>query len=172
MQNRKLGKSTDHRMAMLKNQVSSLLWNGRIETTAEKAKEVRRLAEKLVTLAVNTYEDTVKVTKTVKDTSGKEPKRVAKEFVNDGPKKLCARRKIMANINDLQEIKGEKESKAAYKERTRGINHPLVEKLFNEYAPKYAQRKEDKGCGGGYTRIVKVGFRRGDNAEMAIIEMV
>lgn len=183
MQYRKLGKSTDHRKAMLKNQVSSLLWNGKIETTVEKAKEVRRLAEKLITLAVNTYEDTVKVTKQVrkvelvkdKEAAGgfrKVVTKVEQEVVNDGPKKLCARRKIMANTFDLQEIKRVKENRTAYKERTKDIRHPLVEKIFNEYAPKYAQRKEDKGNGGGYTRIIRLGARRGDSAEVAIIEMI
>lgn len=108
---RKLGRPTDQRKALLRNQVSNLLWYGKIETTQEKAKEVRRLAEKLITLAMNTYEDTVKVTKQVKEVKmvkNKETKKlektynvVEKEFVNDGPKKLVARRKIMANTYDL-----------------------------------------------------------------------
>ncbi len=79
---------------------------------------------------------------------------------------------MMSFLRDLQEIKGEKESKSAYKERTREIKHPLIEKMFNEYAPKYAARKEELGQGGGYTRIIKLGARRGDAAEMVIIEMV
>ncbi len=179
---RKLGRPTDQRKALLRNQVSNLLWYGKIETTLEKAKEVRRLAEKLITLAMNTYEDTTKVTKQVKEVKmvkNKETKKlektynvVEKEFVNDGPKKLVARRKIMANTYDLQEIRGEKESRSAYAARTAEINHPLIEKIFNELAPKYAQRADEKGNRGGYTRIIKKGPRPGDTAEMVILALV
>lgn len=79
---------------------------------------------------------------------------------------------MMSFLRDIQEPQGAKESKTAYKERTRDIKHPLIEKVFNEYAPKYAGRKEELGQGGGYTRIIKLGARRGDAAEMVIIEMV
>ena len=85
---RKLGRPTDQRMAMLRNQVSELLWYGQLETTLDRAKEVRALAEKYITLAIRTYQDDVKVTKTVTDAKGN---KVAKEFTNDGPKKLAAR---------------------------------------------------------------------------------
>ena len=78
----------------------------------------------------------------------------------------------MAKTYDLQEIKGFTEKKSDYKKRTAQIAHPLVEKLFNEIAPKYAQRKEELGQGGGYTRIYLLGQRRGDGAETAIIELV
>lgn len=166
---RKLGKRTDQRMHMLRNQVSELLWYGRIETTEDRAKEVKRLAEKMVTLGVKNYEDVVTTTKTKTNAKGE---KVAVEVKNDGTKKLHARRQMMSFLRDLQEIKGEKESKSAYKERTREIKHPLIEKVFNEYAPKYAARKEELGQGGGYTRIIKLGARRGDAAEMVIIEMV
>lgn len=167
--NRKLGKSTDQRMAILKNQVSELIWLSKIETTVQKAKEVRKLAEKLITLAISSYEDTVTVKKAVIGVNGKV---VNKDVVNDGPKKLCARRKIMANVRDLKELKVRNESATDYKIRTADINHPIVEKIFNELAPKYAERAKDKGKAGGYTRILKTGFRRGDNAEMAIIQLV
>ncbi len=166
---RKLGKRTDQRMHMLRNQVSELLWYGRIETTEDRAKEVKRLAEKMVTLGIKNYEDVVTTTKTKTNAKGES---VAVEVKNDGKRKLHARRQMMSFLRDLQEIKGEKESKSAYKERTREIKHPLIEKMFNEYAPKYAARKEELGQGGGYTRIIKLGARRGDAAEMVIIEMV
>ena len=166
---RKLGKRTDQRMHMLRNQVSELLWYGRIETTEDRAKEVKRLAEKMVTLGIKNYEYVVTTTKTKTNAKGES---VAVEIKNDGKRKLHARRQMMSFLRDLQEIKGEKESKSAYKERTREIKHPLIEKMFNEYAPKYAARKEELGQGGGYTRIIKLGARRGDAAEMVIIEMV
>ena len=169
MANSKLGRPTKERTALLRNQVSYLLWNEKLETTVAKAKSVRSVAEKLITLAINTYEDTVKVVKTVKNDKGV---KVNQEVVNDGAKKLNARRKMMAYLYDLQEVKGEKESKAAFKAKTKDINHPLIEKMFNVYAPKYAKRKEELGQGGGYTRIIKLGARRGDDAEMAIIELI
>lgn len=169
MANSKLGRPTKERTALLRNQVSYLLWNEKLETTVAKAKSVRSLAEKLITLAVNTYEDTVKVVKTVKNDKGV---KVNQEVINDGAKKLNARRKMMAYLYDLQEVKGEKESKAAFKAKTKDINHPLIEKMFNVYAPKYAKRAQELGQGGGYTRIIKLGARRGDDAEMAIIELV
>lgn len=166
---RKLGKSTDQRMAMLRNQVSDLLWTGKIETTVQKAKEVSRLADKLITLAVNNYEDIIKSEVTEKDEKGKETK---KEVIKDGAKKLAARRRIMATVYDLKEQKRKGERKAAFKQRTGDIKHPLIEKIFNEIAPEYKKRIDEKGQGGGYTRIIKTGFRRGDNAELAIIELV
>jgi large subunit ribosomal protein L17 len=91
---------------------------------------------------------------------------------NDGPRRLAARRKMMASLIDIQETKNEKESKSVYRERTKDIKHPLIEKIFNEYAPKYAERNKSQNQGGGYTRIIKLGARRGDNAEMALVELV
>ena len=166
---RKLNRPTDERIAILRNQASNLLWNGRIETTLAKAKDLRSYVEKILTLAINTFEDTVKVTKeTVNDKGAK----VKREVINDGPKKLAARRAIMSKVYDLKEQRLPKESKTDFIARTENIAHPIVEKIFNEYAPKYAQRKQELGIGGGYTRIVKIGTRNGDNAEMAIIELV
>ena len=166
---RKLNRPTDERLAVLRSLATNLLWYGKIETTLEKAKEVRTYAEKLLTKAINTYEDVVKTTKTHVDAKGVKTQR---EVVNDGAKKLAVRRDLMSKLYDIQEIRAEKESKADFVKRTADIKHPLIEKIFNVYAPKYAKRKETLGNGGGYTRIMKLGTRNGDNAEMAIIELV
>ena len=98
----KLGKATDKRLALLKNQVSNLLWKGEITTTFARAKEVQKLAEKYITLAVNTYED-IYTAKKVRIVDGKE---TTVDVQNDGPQKLAARRMLMANLNDLKEEKG------------------------------------------------------------------
>lgn len=166
---RKLNKPTDQRLAIIKNQATNLLWYGSIKTTLAKAKEVRSYAEKLLTLAINSYQDTVKVTKTTLNEKGE---KVKTEVVNDGPKKLNARRVIMSKVYDIQEVRADKESKTNFIARTKDIAHPLLEKIFNEHAPKYHARKEELGTGGGYTRIVKLGTRNGDNAPMALIELV
>lgn len=123
---RKLGKATDQRLALLKNQVSYLLWNGKIETTLARAKEVQKLAEKNLTLAINTYQDVVKVQKT-KVVNGKETK---VDVINDGPKKLAARRKLISNLVDIQETKGQKESKSAYNLRTKDHQDAFDRKGF------------------------------------------
>ncbi|MBQ7373794.1 MAG: 50S ribosomal protein L17 [Clostridia bacterium] len=164
----KLGMTTTQRMAVLRNQASNLLWYGRIETTLGRAKELRPYVEKIITLAMNTYEDVVETTITTKDKKGKE---VTQKVYKDGAKKLAARRKIMSLTYDLQEKRG-KETMAEFKARTEGVQHPLVEKLFDEIAPKYAQRAEELGQRGGYTRIYKLGERRGDAAPVAIVELV
>ena len=166
---RKLGVNATQRLALIKNQASELLWYGKITTTEARAKEVASYVAKIITLAVNTYTDTVESEVKVTDAKGKE---VTKTLVKDGNKKLNARRKIMTLVNDLQEVKGFKESKPDFKKRTKSIKYPLIEKIFDEYAPKYAARKEEKGQGGGYTRIYKLGPRKGDAAEVAIIEFV
>ena len=165
----KLGRTSAQRMAMLRNQASELLWYGRIKTTQAKAKELQPYVEKIITKAVNTYDlnEEQDVVKT--DSKGKE---VTVKVVKDSPKKLAARRAIMAKLRDLQEVKPFAEKKSDFKARTKDVKHPLMEKLFNEIAPKYAQRKEELGQGGGYTRIYLLGERRGDGAEEAIIELV
>ncbi len=170
---RKLGKPTDQRMAMLKNLTTDLLVHGRIETTESRAKEVRSIAENLIALAVREKDNfetvEVKVVKAKLDSkgnkemekvtskNGKEYLRVVKEEKmeqrqKDMPSRLNARRKIMAKTNKVKDSKGN--------------NIDLPAKLFGELATKYATRQ------GGYTRIIKVGPRRGDNAERAIIELV
>lgn len=166
---RKLNRPTDQRMAVMRSLATNLLWYGKIETTLEKAKEVRSYAEKILTKAINTYEDVVKTTKTTVDAKGVKTQR---EVINDGTKKLAARRDIMSKLYGMQEVRADKESKTDFVKRTEDIKHPLIEKIFNVYAPKYAKRKESLGTGGGYTRILKLGTRNGDNAEMAIIELV
>ncbi len=168
-QNRKLGKRTDQRVELVYSQAAQLLWNGRIETTVERAKEVRKVAEKMITLAINSYQDTVKVTKTKLNQKNE---KIEVEFTNDGPTKLNARRRLMAMLPDLQEQKIAKESKETFRERTADINHPLIEKIFGEYAPKYDKRAEELGQKGGYTRIIKTGNRRGDDASTCILELV
>jgi len=142
----KLGKTTEQRLAILRNQASQLLWNGRLETTAARAKELRPYVEKLITKAVNSYDDVVEYEVVAKDKKGKEIKTTA---IKDGPKRLAARRAIMAKTYDLQEIKAFNEKKSDFKKRTAKVQHPLMEKLFNELPPKYAQRKAEIGHGGG-----------------------
>ena len=172
---RKLGKPTDQRMALIRQQASELLWNGKIETTYARAKEVQQYAEKIITIAIDSYLDTVKKVETrfKKAPKGKDKGAEIKvEVVNDGKDKLAARRRIMAMTYDIPALKEPGESEEAYKARTKNIRHPLIEKIFNELAPRYDQRSKDVGRKGGYTRVLKMGFRRGDGAEMALIELV
>lgn len=165
----KLGRTAKERVALLRNQASQLIWYGRIEVTLAQAKELKSYVEKLITKAVRTFDDSIETEIVKKDKDGKE---VTVKVVKDGAKKLAARRAIMAKTYDLQEVKGFSESRTAFKARTKDVKHPLVEKVFNEYAPKYAQRADEKKQGGGYTRIYHLGQRRGDAAEMAIIELI
>ena len=166
---RKLGRTASQRKAMLRNLTTNLLWYGRIETTEAKAKEVRSIVDKMITLAIREYDKTVDVEKEFYN----DKKQIVKQtFTNDLPSKLHARRLMMAYLYDVQEEKKEDENKADYKERTKDNKHPVVEKLFREYGPKYRARNQEKNCAGGYTRIYKLGPRRGDAAEMVIIELV
>jgi len=158
MANRKLGKPTDQRVAMLRNLTTALIWNGKIVTTETRAKEVRSIAEKMITLAVREYKNSETVEKDVMK-------------VQDLPSKLHARRQIMAYLYDVPELKKAKERKSAYKERTKDRAHPVVEKLFRDLAPKYDARIQE-GMKGGYTRIYKLGARRGDAAPMVVLELI
>lgn len=166
---RKLGRTASQRKAMLRNLTTNLLWYGRIETTEAKAKEVRSIVDKMITLAIREYDQTVEVEKEFYSNK----KQIVKEtFVNDLPSKLHARRLMMAYLYDVKEAKKDDENKADYKERTKDNKHPVVEKLFREYGPKYRARNQEKNCAGGYTKMYKLGPRRGDAAEMVIIELV
>ncbi len=168
MANRKLGKSTDQRVAMLRNLTTALIWNGKIITTETRAKEVRPIAEKLITLAVNEYQNSEVVKK---ESRNEKLQIVQRDVHNDQPSKLHARRQIMAYLYDVPEFKSKKESKSEYRERTEDKAHPVVEKLFRELAPKYDKRGREVGRG-GYTRMLKLGPRRGDAAEMVILELI
>ena len=166
---RKLGRTASQRKAMLRNLTTNLLWYGRIETTEAKAKEVRSIVDKMITLAIREYDKTVEVEKEFYN----DKKQIVKQtFTNDLPSKLHARRLMMAYLYDIKEAKNDDESKKEYKERTKDVKYPVVEKLFREIGPKYKARKAEKGIGGGYTRIIKKGPRRGDAAEMVILELV
>ncbi len=166
---RKLGRTASQRKAMLRNLTTNLLWYGRIETTEAKAKEVRSIADKMITLAIREYDQTTEIEKEFYN----DKKQIVKQtFTNDLPSKLHARRLMMSYLYDIQEIKKDDESKSDYKERTKDNKHPVVEKLFRDYGPKYRARNQEKNCAGGYTRIYKLGPRRGDAAEMVILELV
>ena len=166
---RKLGRTADQRKALLRNQVTHLIWYGRIETTEAKAKEVRRVAEHLITLAIRECDNNVSVTKETHNDKGQ---LMTLNVTNDAPSKLAARRTMMAYLYDLKEAKKADETKAEFKERTKDNKHPVVEKLFREIGPKYKARNAEKNCAGGYTRIYKLGPRRGDATEMVVLELV
>ena len=171
--NRKLGKTTDIRLAMLRTQLTDLILHGKIQTTEARAKEVKAMADSIISLAVkekDNYETVdVKVVKAkldskgnketelVKSRNGKEYLRVVKEEKTekrqkDMPSRLNARRKMMRMLNKVKDENGN--------------NVDLPAKLFNELAPKY------EGRVGGYTRIIKSEIRRGDAAETAILELL
>ena len=164
---RKLGRTTDHRLAMLKSLTTSLLLNGKIETTEAKAKDVRILVEKLITLGIKEQANVTTAEKTVSSAkvdakgntskNGKKYKKVEREVTKktveiDLPSRLAARRKMFTMINKVKDANGK--------------NIDLTAKLFGEYADKYKTRT------GGYTRMLKLGQRRGDAAEMVILELV
>ena len=174
---RKLSRTADQRKALLRNQVTNLLYNGKIVTTEAKAKEIRKVAEGLIALAVKEKDnfETVTVTAKVarKDADGKRVKEVVdgkkktvydevdKTIKKDMPSRLHARRQMLKVLYPVTEVPT---AQAGRKKNTKEVD--LVAKLFDEIAPKYADRK------GGYTRIVKIGQRKGDAAMEVLIELV
>lgn len=166
---RKLGRRSDQRKAILRNLTTALLWNGKIETTEARAKEVRSIAEKLITLAVRECENTVEVTKSTQNDKNQTVEITVK---NDSPSRLHARRQVMEILYKVPLTREEDETKKEFAARSNQIKNPVVDKLFDEIGPKYKKRAEEKGQRGGYTRILKMGPRRGDAAEMVILEMV
>ena len=197
---RKLGRTSSQRKALLRNQVTALIENGRITTTEAKAEEIQRIAERLIALAVKEKDnfETVKVTAKVarKDKDGKRVKQIVdkesgkvlsettrdkdgklvkmengvtvtvydeveKEIKKDKPSRLHARRQMLKVLYPVTEVSTENKGK---KRSVKEID--LSNKLFDEIAPKYANRN------GGYTRIIKLGQRKGDAAMQVIIELV
>lgn len=169
MDTRKLGKPTDQRLAMLSNLATDILWYGHIETTFDRAKAAAKVVEKIITLAINSYEDVVTVEKTTLDSNGKEKKVTVSK---DGVKKLNARRQIIAMVEDRQEQRKKGEKLVDFEARVGDVKMPLIEKIFDDIAPKYAERAKELGQKGGYTRVIKTNVRRGDNAQMALVELV
>lgn len=174
---RKLGRTSAQRKALLRNQVTALIQNGKIVTTQARAKEVQKQVEKLITLAIKEKDnfETVTVTAKVakKDSDGKRVKEVVdgkkvtvyetveKEIKKDKPSKLHARKQMDKVLYKVTEVPTEK---AGRKRNTKVVD--LTNKVFDEIAPKYADRK------GGYTRIVKIGLRKGDAAMEVLLEFV
>ena len=169
MANRKLGRPTDQRMAMLRNQVTNLIWYGKIETTLARGKEVQSMAEHLITIAMRQCDNTVEVTK---KTMNDKMQSGEITVTNDTPARLAARRQVMRYLYEIPVVQKEGEDKDDFKQRKKDVKHPVVEKLFREIAPKYKKRAAEKGQGGGYTRLIKKGPRRGDAAEMVILELI
>ena len=174
---RKLGRTSSQRKALLRNQVTALLNNGKIKTTEAKAKEIRKIAEGLIAMAVrekdNFEEVTVKAKVARKDKDGKRVKEVVdgkkvtvydevdKTIKKDMPSRLHARRQMLKVLYPVKEVPT---AQAGRKKNTKDVD--LVAKLFDEIAPKYADRN------GGYTRIIKIGQRKGDAAMDVLIELV
>ena len=174
---RKLGRTSDQRKALIRNQVTALLYNGKIVTTEAKAKEVRKVAEGLIALAVKEKDNFEEVTVTAKgprkDAEGKRVKEVVdgkkvtvydeveKTIKKDMPSRLHARRQMLKVLYPVKEVPTEG---AKRKKNTKQVD--LCDKLFTEIAPKYADRN------GGYTRIIKIGQRKGDGALEVVLELV
>mgnify|MGYP004622507649 FL=1 len=174
---RKLGRTSDQRKALIRNQVTALLYNGKIVTTEAKAKEVRKVAEGLIALAVKEKDNFEEVTVTAKvprkDAEGTRVKEVVdgkkvtvydeveKTIKKDMPSRLHARRQMLKVLYPVKEVPTEG---AKRKKNTKQVD--LCDKLFTEIAPKYADRN------GGYTRIIKIGQRKGDGALEVVLELV
>ena len=165
---RKLSRTSDQRKALLRNQVTNLLYHGKIVTTEAKAKEIRKIAESLIAMAVREKDnfETVTVTAKVarKDADGKKVTvydEVQKEITKDAPSRLHARRQMAKVFYSVKEVPAKG---AGRKKNTKDID--MTKKMFEEIAPKYAGRN------GGYTRIVKIGPRKGDAAMEVLIELV
>ena len=174
---RKLGRTSDQRKALLRSQITALLFNGKIITTEAKAKEVQKQVEGLIALAVKEKDnfETVKVTAKVarKDKDGKRVKEVKdgkkitvydeveKEIKKDMPSRLHARRQMLKVLYTVTDVP---KAQAGKKKGTKVVDMPA--KIFDEIAPKYTTRN------GGYTRIVKIGQRKGDGAMEVVLELV
>ena len=174
---RKPGRTSSQRKALIRSQVTSLLYHGKIRTTEARAKEIRKVAEGLIAMAVKEKDnfETVTVTAKVprKDKDGKRVKEekngrkvtvydeVQKEIKKDKPSRLHARRQMLKVLYDVTEVPA---SPAGRKKNTKSVDLPA--KLFDEIAPKYVSRN------GGYTRIVKIGQRKGDGAMEVLLELV
>ena len=174
---RKLGRTSNQRKAMLRSLATSLIYHGKIVTTEARAKEVRKMVEPLIALAVKEKDnyETVKVMAKVarKDKDGKRVKEVVdgkkvtvydeveKEIKKDMPSRLHARRQMLKVLYGVTEVPS---TPAGRKKGTKKADIPA--KLFDEIAPKYTSRN------GGYTRIVKIGERKGDGAMAVLIELV
>ncbi len=169
MKVKKFNRPSKERRALIRNQATDLIMKGKIETTLAKAKYLKSYVEKIITLGVKTYDKVVTVIKNYVDEKGN---KTTREVINDSPEKLNARRAIKTRVYTAKEPRKEGEKKAQYIARLDNIKDPVAEKIFNYYAPKYAERAKELGQGGGYLRILKTGKRRGDNADMAIIEFV
>ena len=174
---RKLGKATKPRRALLRNQVTALLYNGKIITTEARAKEIKKIVEPMITLAAKEKDNfetvTVEAKVPEKDKDGKRVKEVVdgkkvtkyttvkKEIKKDMPSRMHARRQLLKTLYPVVDVPTEN---AGRKRNTKEVD--LVAKLFDEYGPKYADRK------GGYTRMIKIGQRKGDAAMMVVLELV
>ncbi len=174
---RKLGRTSSQRKALIRSQVTALLYHGKIRTTETRAKEIRKVAEGLIAIAVREKDnyETVKVTAKVprRDKDGKRVKEVVdgkkvtvfdeveKEIKKDNASRLHARRQMLKVLYGVTEVPA---AAAGKKKNTKEVD--LVAKLFDEIAPKYVSRN------GGYTRIVKIGPRKGDAAMEVLLELV